>query len=167
MMEVAMELSKTNAENQTGGPFGTAIYEYDPKTDESKLYSIGVNRVVNCSNSTLHGEMTAIMFGQQKARHFSFAAAGASIGKEYHLYTSCAPCCQCLGATMWSGVSKLVCGATKSDAEAIGFDEGPVYDPESYDALEKAGCKVVREVLRDQCKKVLDVYGTSGEIYNP
>eukprot|EP00536_Pseudo-nitzschia_multiseries_P013008 jgi/Psemu1/320385/estExt_fgenesh1_pm.C_5290009 len=167
MMTVAMELSKINVEKQTGGPFGTVIYEHDPKTEESKLFSIGVNRVVPCSNSTLHGEMTAIMFGQQKARNFSFAAAGKGAGKEYHLYTSCAPCCQCLGATMWSGVSKLVCGATKDDAEAIGFEEGPVFDPQSYDALEQSGCKVVREVLRDECKEVLESYGKSGKIYNP
>jgi len=167
MMQVAMELSKINVQKNTGGPFGTAIFEYDPKTENCKLFSIGVNRVVPSSNSTLHGEMTAIQFGQQKAGSFSFSSAGAKSGKEYHLYTSCAPCCQCLGATMWSGVSKLVCGATKADAEAIGFSEGPVFDPQSYDALEEAGCKVVREVLRDECKDVLDWYGMNGEIYNP
>lgn len=166
MMEVAMELSKTNCERNTGGPFGTAIFEYDPKTKESKLFTVGVNRVVPCSNSTLHGEMTAIQFGQQKLGNFSFAEVGASKSKEYHLYTSCAPCCQCLGGVMWSGVSKLVCGANKADAEAIGFDEGPVFD-QSYIALEQAGCKVVRDVLRDECKSVLDWYGSNGQIYNP
>lgn len=165
-MEVAMELSKTNCEQQTGGPFGTAIFEYDPQTKESKLFSIGVNRVVPCTNSTLHGEMTAIQFGQQKIRDFSFAMAGAKISKEYHLYTSCAPCCQCLGGVLWSGVSKLVCGATKADAEAIGFSEGPVFD-QSYVALEEAGCKVVKDVLRDECNDVLQWYGSNGEIYNP
>lgn len=67
---------------------------------------------------------------------------------------------------MWSGVSKLVCGATKADAEAIGFDEGPVFD-QSYEALEQAGCKVVRDVLRDECKAVLQWYGNNGQIYNP
>merc|ERR1719343_1412224 len=92
MMEVAMELSKINCERNTGGPFGTAIFEHDPKTKESKLFTVGVNRVVPCSNSTLHGEMTAIQFGQQKIRNFSFAEVGARKSKEYHLYTSCAPC---------------------------------------------------------------------------
>lgn len=166
MMEVAMELSKINCKRKSGGPFGTAIFEHDPKTNESKLFTIGVNRVVPCSNSTLHGEMTAIQFGQQKIRNFSFAEVGARKSKEYHLYTSCAPCCQCLGGVMWSGVSKLVCGANKADAEAIGFDEGPVFD-QSYIALEQAGCTVVRDVLRDECKSVLDWYGSNGEIYNP
>lgn len=166
MMEVAMELSKINCELNTGGPFGTAIFEHNSKTKESKLFTVGVNRVVPCSNSTLHGEMTAIQFGQQKIGNFSFAEAGAKKSKEYHLYTSCAPCCQCLGGVMWSGVSKLVCGANKADAEAIGFDEGPVFD-QSYIALERAGCKVIKDVLRDECKSVLDWYGSNGEIYNP
>lgn len=166
MMGVAMELSKVNCRHKTGGPFGTAIFEYDPRTKESKLFSIGVNRVVPCSNSTLHGEMTAIQFGQQKIRDFSFSCAGAKISKEYHLYTSCAPCCQCLGGVLWSGVSKLVCGATKADAEAIGFSEGPVFD-QSYVALEQAGCRVVKDVLRDECNDVLQWYGNNGEIYNP
>mmetsp|Transcript_15054 Transcript_15054/g.34904 ORF Transcript_15054/g.34904 Transcript_15054/m.34904 type:complete len:240 (+) Transcript_15054:160-879(+) len=166
MMEVAMELSKINCERNTGGPFGTAIFEHDPKTKESKLFTVGVNRVVPCSNSTLHGEMTAIQFGQQKIGSFSFNDAGARKSREYHLYTSCAPCCQCLGGVMWSGVSKLVCGANKADAEAIGFDEGPVFD-QSYVALEQAGCTVVKDVLRDECKSVLDWYGSNGEIYNP
>eukprot|EP00531_Pseudo-nitzschia_arenysensis_P005280 CAMPEP_0116135676 /NCGR_PEP_ID=MMETSP0329-20121206/11317_1 /TAXON_ID=697910 /ORGANISM="Pseudo-nitzschia arenysensis, Strain B593" /LENGTH=271 /DNA_ID=CAMNT_0003630491 /DNA_START=280 /DNA_END=1095 /DNA_ORIENTATION=- len=166
MMGVAMELSKINCKQKTGGPFGTAIFEYDPQTKESKLFSIGVNRVVPCSNSTLHGEMTAIQFGQQKIKDFSFSCAGAKIGKEYHLYTSCAPCCQCLGGVLWSGVSKLVCGASKADAESIGFSEGPVFD-QSYVALEEAGCKVIKDVLRDECNDVLQWYGNNGEIYNP
>jgi hypothetical protein len=62
-------------------------------------------------------------------------------------------------------VSKIVCAATKQDAEAIGFDEGPVF-PESYTALEKAGCKVVRSCLREEGAKTLKKYGETGHIYN-
>lgn len=167
MMKVAKDLSSENVMHDTGGPFGTAIFEYSKETGESKLFSIGVNRVVPLCNSTLHGEMTAIQFGQQRINDFSFACAGSRNNKEYHLYTSSAPCCQCLGGVMWSGVSKLVCGANKSDVEAIGFCEGPVFDPLSYDALEEAGCKVVRNVMRDECSKVLQWYKQKGEIYNP
>ena len=59
----------------------------------------------------------------------------------------------------------MVCSATKDDAESIGFNEGPVF-PESYKALESAGCKVVRRVLRDEGAKVLHDYGKTGVIYN-
>lgn len=66
---------------------------------------------------------------------------------------------------MWSGVSKLVCAASKVDAEAIGFDEGPVF-PQSYDALESVGVKVVRNCLREEGAKTLKRYGETGVIYN-
>ena len=45
MMAVAVYLSKRNIEENTGGPFGAAIFEYDPSTDQSTLFSVGVNRV--------------------------------------------------------------------------------------------------------------------------
>jgi tRNA(Arg) A34 adenosine deaminase TadA len=164
MMKVALELADKNIDEKTGGPFGTAIFECDTNTGRCKLFSIGMNQVVTLNNSTLHGEMTAIQFGQKKLKNFTFNSNKA-LGKEYHLYTSCEPCCQCLGGTLWSGVSKLVCAASKLDAEAIGFDEGPVF-PQSYEALESAGVKVVRNVLRDEGAKTLKRYGETGLIYN-
>jgi hypothetical protein len=42
----------------------------------------------------------------------------------YELVASTQPCAMCLGATPWSGVRHLVCGARDEDAEEIGFDEG-------------------------------------------
>lgn len=71
----------------------------------------------------------------------------------------------CLGATLWSGVTRLVCGATKADASTIGFDEGPVFE-ESYKHLEEAGIEVKRKVLRQEAAAVLENYGKIGVIYN-
>ena len=71
----------------------------------------------------------------------------------------------CLGGTLWSGVSRLVTGATKDDAQSIGFDEGPVND-ESYVYLENAGITVTRNVMRDEAADVLRRYGRGGVIYN-
>jgi len=170
MMKVAVELSKRNVDAQTGGPFGTAIFKVETSGKNNNksnsgatttLFSIGVNRVVALSNSTLHGEMVAIQMAQKRLNTFSLRECGV----EYHLYTSCEPCCMCLGSTLWSGVSKIVCAATKSDAEAIGFNEGPVF-PESYKALESAGCKVVRNVLQKEGAAVLEHYRKVGIIYN-
>nr|MBA3258060.1 nucleoside deaminase [Gemmatimonadales bacterium] len=78
----------------------------------------------------------------------------------------CEPCAMCLGATLWSGVRRLVCGATREDAAALGFDEGPVF-PESYAYLESRGIEVIRSVLREDAAAVLDLYQRSGgPIYN-
>jgi tRNA(Arg) A34 adenosine deaminase TadA len=163
MMTVAVEMSRRNVAENTGGPFGTAIFEVDLESKKTTLFSVGCNLVVPMSNSTLHGEMVAIQFAQQKVKTFSLAKNDSK--KEYHLYTSCEPCAMCLGGTLWSGVSKMVCSAAKSDAEAIGFNEGPVF-PESYDALEAAGVKVVRNVLSKEGAEVLRKYGETGTIYN-
>jgi tRNA(Arg) A34 adenosine deaminase TadA len=160
MMAIAVELSRLNVAHNTGGPFGCAIFEVGPD-GKGELFSVGVNRVVSLGNSTLHGEMIAIQYAQKKLQSFSLRR----VDTEYHMYTSCEPCAMCLGGTLWSGVSKLVCAATKDDAEAIGFNEGPVY-PESYKALEKAGCKVVRNVLQKEGALVLQNYGKEGVIYN-
>lgn len=73
----------------------------------------------------------------------------------------------CLGAVMWSGVRRLVCGARGADAEAVGFDEGakPAAWPE---ALERRGILVLRDVCREQAAAVLrDYHASGGIIYNP
>ena len=162
-MALAVEVSAINVQKNTGGPFGAAIFEKDLESGKYTLISLGINQVVPLSNSTLHGEVVAIQMAQKKLRTYSLAKV--SDKKTYELYTSCEPCCMCLGATLWSGVSRIVCSATKADAGAIGFDEGPVFE-QSYEHLEKAGIQVTRGVLQTEGAAVLKHYGEIGEIYN-
>lgn len=157
-MALAVELSRQNVLRGSGGPFGSAIFD----CASGKLVSVGVNRVMPLYNSTAHGEMMAIMLAEQSVQSFSLSADGV----KRELFTSCEPCAMCLGGTLWSGVKRLVCAATAEDARAIGFDEGPVYDT-SYDYLKNAGVEVVRRMLRDEAKAVLDSYlHSGGTIYN-
>lgn len=162
MMEIAIEISYRNVQSGDGGPFGCAIFERNQVTGIAKLISVGANRVVPLHNSTLHGETVAIQFAQKKLQSFSLSAKDST---EFVLCTSCEPCAMCLGATFWSGVSEMICSATKEDAEAIGFDEGPVF-PESYQKLEEIGMKVKKTVLREKGKQVLNDYAKTGIIYN-
>jgi tRNA(Arg) A34 adenosine deaminase TadA len=163
MIDLAIEIASKNVDEKTGGPFGTAIFEHDLAAGTSKLFAVGANRVTPLNNSTLHGEMVAIQFAQKKINNYSLR--GASTGKEFILCTSCEPCAMCLGGTLWSGMHEIWCSATKDDAEAIGFNEGPVF-PESYEQLELAGCKVTRYLRREKGAKVLQKYGETGIIYN-
>jgi tRNA(Arg) A34 adenosine deaminase TadA len=72
----------------------------------------------------------------------------------------------CLGAVLWSGVSRLVAGAGREDAAAINFDEGPVF-PESYAYLESRRIATTRGVLRDEAAAVIELYRErGGPIYN-
>ena len=72
----------------------------------------------------------------------------------------------CSGATIWSGVRSLACGARDEDARAMGFDEGPKTPRWDHD-FEGRGIAVTRDVLREEAAVVLRRYvETGGEIYN-
>ena len=158
-MRLAIALSRENVVRGTGGPFGAAIFE----RVSGRLVAVGVNSVTRLSNCTLHGEMVAFMMAQARLRNFSLGAPGMPA---HELVTSCEPCAMCLGAILWSGVSRVVMGASRLDATALRFEEGPVF-PESYRYLEARGIEIVREVLRAEARAVLELYRTSGgPIYN-
>jgi tRNA(Arg) A34 adenosine deaminase TadA len=158
-MGLAITVARENVLRTTGGPFGAAVFE----SDSGRLVSVGVNSVTRLNNSALHAEVLALMLAQQQVQQFSLAASGLPV---HELVTSCEPCAMCLGATLWSGVRRLVCGASRSDATALSFDEGPVF-PESWSYLERCGIQVAREVMRAEAAAVLELYRESGgAIYN-
>ena len=158
-MRLAIRLSRENVERRTGGPFGALIVE----RDSGKLVAVGINSVVRLHNCTLHGEMVAIMMAQQRVKSFTLAAPGMPV---HELVTSCEPCAMCLGTSLWSGVKRIVCGAGREDATRLRFEEGPVF-PQSYTYLEERGIEVVRNVLREEARAVLESYRASGQpIYN-
>src|SRR5687767_10985025 len=158
-MRLAVPLSRENVVRRTGGPFGAAIFE----RDSGRLVAAGVNSVARLNNCTLHGEMVAFMMAQAALGSFSLGAPGMPA---HELVTSCEPCAMCLGAILWSGVSRVVCGAARADATELRFEEGPVF-PESYRYLEARGIEIVHEVLREEARGVLVLYREQGgEIYN-
>jgi tRNA(Arg) A34 adenosine deaminase TadA len=73
----------------------------------------------------------------------------------------------CFGAVPWSGVTSLVWGARKEDAEAAGFDEGD--KPAVWErSLEKRGITTRGEILREEAAAVLAAYADrDGAIYHP
>lgn len=158
-MRVAIAIAKQNVLESSGGPFGAAIFE----REAGKLVSVGMNSVVRLGNSVLHAETVAFMVAQRRLGTYTLAGPGMP---EHELFTSCEPCAMCLGATLWSGVKRIVSGATREDVEAIGFDEGPVF-ADSYRYLEQRGLRFVRHVLRDEACEVLAAYRQrGGPIYN-
>lgn len=158
-MALAIELAQQNVLRDTGGPFGSAIFN----SSSGELLSVGVNCVILNNNSTLHAEMIAIMLAEKRAGSFSLATNA----NRYELFCSCEPCAMCLGATLWSGIKRLVCAANGDDARAIGFDEGPVFT-QSFSYLQEKGISVERNFHRLQGQAVLQDYARrNGLIYNP
>src|SRR5205085_1200930 len=110
-----------------------------------------------------HGEMMAFMMAQQRVGSYTLRAPNLPT---HELFTSCEPCAMCLGAALWSGVRRVVCGASREDAMRLSFDEGPVF-PGSYRYLEDRGIRIDHNVLRDEARAVLELYrAKSGKIYN-
>ena len=158
-VRLAIELSRSNIHHGTGGPFGAAVFE----RGSGRLLAPGVNLVTSTGCSVLHAEMVAIMIAQRMLEYFDLGGPGAP---PYELVTSTEPCTMCLGATVWSGVRRLACGARDEDAGEIGFDEGPK-PPEWARTLEARGIEVRRDVLRDEAASVLREYAREGgELYN-
>jgi tRNA(Arg) A34 adenosine deaminase TadA len=158
-MRLTIEMAAANVANGTGGPFGAAIFE----SESGLLVALGVNSVVRLRNSVLHAEMVAFMRAQAQVGAYSLASPGLPA---HTLYSSCDPCAMCLGAALWAGVSRIVCGATRQDAIALRFDEGPVF-PESYEYLVRRGITVEHGVLRDEARAPLEHYrARGGVIYN-
>jgi tRNA(Arg) A34 adenosine deaminase TadA len=157
-MRLAITIARENVERGTGGPFGAAIFN-----SSGHLVSVGMNSVVRLNNCTLHGEMVAFMMAQQRLGTFTLKSPNLPV---HELYTSCEPCAMCLGTTLWSGVQRVVYAATREDASMLRFEEGPVF-PESYQYLEDRGITIVRQVLREEGRAVLELYrAKSGRIYN-
>jgi tRNA(Arg) A34 adenosine deaminase TadA len=158
-MRLAIELSRSNIHHGTGGPFGAAIFE----RETGRILAPGVNLVTSLDCSVFHAEVVAFMVAQQRVGDFDLGGPGHP---PYELAASTQPCAMCLGATPWSGVSHLVCGASAEDAEEIGFDEG-MKPADWVRALEERGITVERDVLRDEAASVLREYAErGGEIYN-
>jgi tRNA(Arg) A34 adenosine deaminase TadA len=155
-MDLAIRLARLNVERGTGGPFGAAVFEV--KT--GRLISVGVNSVVRLSNATLHAEMVAIQMANQRLGRFSLGG-----DSPHELVTSCDPCAMCLGAVLWSGVRRVVCGALREDATRLGFDEGPVFE-QSWTYLRDRGIEVQRGLQRDSARAVLEFYRDRGPLYN-
>jgi tRNA(Arg) A34 adenosine deaminase TadA len=158
-MRFVVELSRLNVRNGTGGPFGAAIFE----RETGRLLAPGVNLVVGSGCSVFHAEMVAVMVAQKVLGTFDLGGEGLP---PYELVASTEPCAMCLGATPWSGVRHLVCGARDEDARAVGFDEGAKM-AEWAGALEDRGISVELGVLREEAVAVLQEYAAlGGEIYN-
>lgn len=158
-MRLAIRLADENIARGTGGPFGAAVFE----SGSGRLIAVGVNSVVRLNNCTLHAEMVAYQLAQKRIASYTLSAEGHPA---HELFTSCEPCAMCLGATLWSGVQRVVIAASRDDAIAIGFDEGPVFS-ESYAYLKARGVEVAHGVLRAEGRAVLERYkAMGGPVYN-
>ncbi len=137
-MNEAITLSEKNLEMMHGGPFGAVVVK------DGRIIGRGYNRVILTNDPTAHAEIIAIRDACNNLK--SFLLEGCDI------YSSCEPCPMCLGAIYWSRPRKLFYGATRHDAELIGFDDYFFYQ-EMEKSEERRVIKTVR-IMRDEALKV-------------
>lgn len=149
-MRLAILLSARNVAENTGGPFGAAIFD----SDTGAVISVGVNRVVPLHNSTAHAEMMAFMLAQQRLMSHRLNANQ----HRFILATSAQPCAMCYGASIWAGINRILTGARREDVESLTeFDEGPM--PRKWiQGLKERGISVTVDILRKEASVVLKEY---------
>ena len=113
-MKAAIDLAEKNLETNDGGPFGAVVIK------DGVIVGRGRNTVLRDNDPTSHAEVSAIRDACKNLNSYSLEGCT--------LYTTCYPCPMCLGAIIWSNISKVYFGNTKEDADMIGFRDDDIYD---------------------------------------
>jgi tRNA(Arg) A34 adenosine deaminase TadA len=143
-MRLAIRLAERNVEERTGGPYGAVLYA----PAETRIVAAGVDLLESARSTIAHAELIAV--AQAQAIYQT-----ADLGPfELELCASAEPCLMCLGAIVWSGISKLVYGALEEDWRAAGWDDLP--KPVGWrEELVRRGVMVDSGVLRGDALQVL------------
>jgi tRNA(Arg) A34 adenosine deaminase TadA len=159
-MRWVIELSRTNFERDTGGPFAAAVFE----EDTGRVVSMGVNRVVAGRCSSAHAEIMALSLAQRALGVHDLGGPGLPA---HQLVVNWCPCAMCCGAICWSGVRSVVIAGSGPEMEALtGFDEGPIH-PAWQDELRRRGIAVNDGLLRDESLEAFRQFAKSGRaVYN-
>ncbi|THG31680.1 nucleoside deaminase [Naasia lichenicola] len=153
-MRLVNRLADQNWREGNGGPFAALVAE----TDTGRIVSVGVNVVLRTGISSGHAEVTALGLAQRAIGDWDLGGVGQP---KHELVVNWRPCVQCYGATLWSGVRRLVVAGSGPELEEITtFDEGPMH-PEWAAQFEARGIEVVDGVLRDDAIAVFTAYRTA------
>lgn len=147
-MKMALEEARHSMENNLGGSFGAVIIDKD-----GNIISKGGNRVLERNDPTQHAEIVAI---QEACKNLKTHDLSGMV-----LYTSCEPCPMCLSACIWANIDTIYYGATREDAESIGFRDKFIYD---HIKGEKEAIKVINLTEdRENCAKLFEEYKNSSK----
>ena len=152
-MALVNRLARRNFREKTGGPFAALVVE------NGRLVSAGVNLVLASGLSSSHAEVVALGLAQTAVGTWDLGAGGA----KRELIVNWRPCVQCYGATMWSGITRLVVAGDGPELEQLTkFDEGPMVADWAAQFASR-GIEVVQDVLREEALDVYRAYGASVE----
>ncbi len=153
-MSLAIELSRRNMLEQTGQPFGAAVFDLST----TRPVALGVNVVEPSATVAAHAEVVALcLAGVAVGNHH----LGSGTGTGFELATSCAPCMMCQGAIVNSGVGSLLIAVREDDTRSLGLG-GSRRPPEWVERLRQGGIAVTEDVLRSEGVEVLREHAARG-----
>lgn len=79
-------------------------------------------------------------------------------GKDCVIYFSCEPCAMCMGAILYTGIEKLVYGATLEDSKEC-VNDILVKAQVVADNCKNRKIEIIKEVNRDKAVEVLKMRG--------
>lgn len=130
-----------------GGPFGTVIVK------DGKVVAVGHNMVLASTDSTAHGEITAIRKAEQELGTYDLSGCV--------LYTTGEPCPMCLAACLWANIEHVYYGCTIADNAMIGFRD------EAFDKKfggREAFADYLTEVNREECLQLFADYNAMNAV---
>ena len=110
-MRFVLDLARQNVAAD-GGPFAAAVFEHE----SGRLLAAGANRVVASGYSCAHAEVVALSLAQSRLGHYDLGQADFPACE---LVSSAEPCLMCLGAVLWSGITRLTYGAAAADVSSM------------------------------------------------
>ena len=128
-------------------PFGSVIVR------DGEVVGRAYNIVNSSGDPTTHAETSAVRDAAANLK--------GSDWKGCTLYTSCDPCPMCAGATMFSGIERLVIGARSAKLAELRGRPARTYTAESLAEQMHMKLEVIRGVLQDEAEKVLGEYDWS------
>ncbi|MBQ5311483.1 MAG: nucleoside deaminase [Oscillospiraceae bacterium] len=134
-MKMAIEEATEGITHGHGGPFGCVVVK------DGTVIGHGHNEVLRQNDPTCHGEVMAIRDACRTLGTYDLSGC--------ELYTTAAPCPMCLGAILWSNITKYYFGCRVTDTADIGFRDDVFYSDPVYTA---------EETDREECLELFRKY---------
>ena len=159
-MTLVNALAARHYRKGNGGPFAAIVVD----ATTGALVSVGVNVVLSSGVAGAHAEVMALGLAQRATGTWDL---GADPTRPLELVVNWRPCVMCYGATMWSGVRRLVVAGSGAELEELtGFDEGPMRE-DWAEQFEARGIAVVQDIGREEALQVFREYGAADVlVYN-
>ena len=139
---LAMAIEEARKGLQKGEqPFGSVIVR------NGEVVGRAYNTVNSSGDPTNHAETAAVRDASANLK--------GSDWKECTLYTSCDPCPMCAGATMFSGIERLVIAARSAKLAELRGQPPRTYSAENLAGQMHMKLEVIRGLLQSESEEVL------------